>query len=348
MKKTVLFAAVLSLFFGSALVAETNTDELTSGYNSPARIDVKGSWDIFLTGSYLYWQAREEGLELGRLFSIHHPEEALSTYKMEFDYKSGFKVSLGSNFDHDNWTSQLEYTHLHTKNHRNVGAVNSAEYVIFPFWNVWDGFDPATSATASWALRYDMLDLTLNRPFYSGSCFVLDGFGGLRGGWINQKYNFGCQFFYDQNLYDIDTVYYGPVKTNSWVIGPIGGLNMKYLLGCGFRLFGNASASLLYQRLKTTLKLPISYSLREYQTTNERETYNQITPNLNFATGLGWGTYFDKNNWYFDLSASYEFQYYWRQNRMKKLVDLIYTLGNSGTAKDLVLHGLTITGRFDF
>ena len=34
-------------------------------YNATARIDVRGSWDIYTTGSYIFWQPREENLELG-------------------------------------------------------------------------------------------------------------------------------------------------------------------------------------------------------------------------------------------------------------------------------------------
>ena len=41
-------------------------DQMQKKYNHPARIDVKGSWDYYISGSYIYWQPREDGLELAR------------------------------------------------------------------------------------------------------------------------------------------------------------------------------------------------------------------------------------------------------------------------------------------
>jgi hypothetical protein len=348
MKKTVLFAAVASLFFGSALVAETNADELTSGYNSPGRIDVKGSWDLFITAKYLYWQPKEEGLEFARLGLADGADfsRIRTLYEMDFDYKSGFKAGIGTNFNYDNWTAYLEYTRLHTKDHSNTGAIDPSDSSIYPFWLE----DFAISASTSWRLRYDILDLTLDRAFYSGMNLSLDAFYGLRGGCINQKYHFEYLSLTDYDLDNAYNTYSGTAKTNSWVVGPLGGISLKYLLGAGFRLFGDVAGSLLYQRLQTSLKAPTSIAAaREYgfSPVNETETYNQITPNINFVTGLRWGTYFDNNNWHFDISAAYEFQYYWAQNRMKKLAN-ISTMSTSGRAKDLMLQGLTITGKFDF
>jgi hypothetical protein len=129
---------------------------------------------------------------------------------------------------------------------------------------------------------------------------------------------------------------------------------MNYFLGAGFRIFGDADASLLYQHSKTKVLVPY-HGGTPVTFVNSGNCSNQITPNFDVDMGLGWGSYFDKKNWHFDLSASYEFQYYWNQNFMKYLydttkdADLMHGEGTQkGKIKDLVLHGLTITAKFDF
>jgi hypothetical protein len=358
MKQKTLLSVFVSLFLGCSLIGETTTDELTSGYNSPGRIDVKGSWDVFITGSYIYWQPREEGLELGCLVNALNPSTETSPYQMAFDYKSGFKVGLGTNLDHDNWVAYLDYTRLHMKDHRSANLSSATTtYRIRPFWNCDDNLYEGNYASASWKLRYDILELILARPFYSGTCLTLNGIAGLKGGWINQKYRINYTDSYDIEEYGTYYTYTTTSRTNSWVIGPQAGCDMNCLLGAGFRFFGDFSASLLYQRLKTTLYAPNGqyYVLRDGEATylNEQDFYSQITPNVNVSSGFGWGTYFDKNNWHFDLSASYDFNYYWSQNHMKRTFDEVnwdndFGVLPPGKVKDLILHGLTITARLDF
>jgi hypothetical protein len=340
MKKTVLFAAAFSLFFGTAFVGEVNTAELKSEYNSPSRIDVKGSWDVFLTASYLYWQAREDGLSPGDYYSTTNTYEPV--YQLPFDFTSGFKVGIGTNLNHDNWIMHFEYTRLHVKNSAHYHAENQGAdvYTIYPYWNdsYASRFDPIHDAQVEWKLQYDMMDLKVARPSYEGSCLTVLPFWGLRGGWIMQQYDVDYEF--------LPTVAYKTIaRTNSWLAGPRLGVEADYLLGSGFRFFGDTSIALLYQRLKTAARVPnYTHGTALY---NETENTAQVTPNFDLITGFGWGYYLDHKKYYVDLSAAYDFHYFFEQNRMKRILDL----GSdyvAGKGKDLVLQGLTITARFDF
>jgi hypothetical protein len=318
-------------------VETTSSENLSSVYNHAGRVDVKTSWDLFVAGSYLYWQPREEGLGLGFVYPATASEER-TVYNMDFDYHSGFKIGLGTNFNHDNWIAYLDYTYLHAKDHRFVSTPEGASFLT-PFWNY--GEDSAISAT--WKLSYDMIDLKLSRPFYESCKIIASSFLGMKGGWIKQRYIFN----------ELAGIWYcGSTHSNSWLIGPQVGINTNYFIGAGFRLFGNADASLLYQHSKTKVLVP--YTGSSESNSNERDYTNQITPNVDLDMGLAWGTYFDNHNWHFDLSASYEFQYYWSQNFMKHLYDTTINLAHFsephgvGKIKDLMFHGLTITARFDF
>jgi hypothetical protein len=338
MKRLALLIPLASLLFGSSLIGETNTAELTSGYNSPARIDVKGSWDLFFTASCLYWQAREDGLSPGDDYPFS-TTLAESVYNMPFEFKPGFKVGIGSNLDHDNWISHFEYTRLHVEDHGHFHSNNT----VYPYWVLYNTVDrdPIYNAEASWKLHYDMMDLKIARPLYEGTKLTILPFGGIRGGWINQSYSVGYEF--ESTL----PYYYTTARTNSWVVGPRIGIEADCLLGAGFRLFGDTSFSLLYQRQKTAIRVPNYY----YGTAlyNETEGNSQLTPNFDLTAGFGWGRYFDKDNWHVDFSAAYDFHYYFEQNRMKRVFDEISNSPSVvGKAKDLILQGLTVTLRFDF
>ena len=115
------FFASVSLFGAEEVSKEKAYDqghgvceyEILAAYNAPARFDVKGTWDLFTTLSFLYWQPREDGLSLA-LSSYAEPQENPGKlFNMHFDYKPGFKIGVGSNFTHDNWNLFFEYTRLH-------------------------------------------------------------------------------------------------------------------------------------------------------------------------------------------------------------------------------------------
>jgi len=64
------------------------------------------------------------------------------------------------------------------------------------------------------------------------------------------------------------------------------------------------------------------------------------------SLGLGWGDYWCYNDWYFDVTAGYEFHTYWNQNVLPQINDCSQT--PSALYGDLFMHGLVLTGRLDF
>ncbi len=75
---------------------------------------------------------------------------------------------------------------------------------------------------------YDDLVVTLDRPFYLGKKLTANFACGLRALWIDNTSG-----IYDQK---------------SWALGPRFGFESNWLLGAGFRIFGNVSESVLYTR----------------------------------------------------------------------------------------------------
>jgi len=319
-------------------------NQFPSGYNHQARIDVDG-WDVFITGSFIYWQAMEGGLELGMYNDT--PTELWTDYNetvnMNFAYKPGFKVALGTQLDHDNWILSAEYTWLHLSDSTDLVV---ADVPFTPGWFFRDML--LIDAAAQWKLRYDMIDLEMSRPYYVGTNLTLKPFGSLRGGLIKQKYDFiGHRDW--QGLIIYDETY---MVEKTWMVGPRIGIDCDWIFFDYFRLIGNAAAALFYQHFKTT---GYCASFREDAVSVSWNAYNaegQLTPNLEGAIGFGWGSYFgDNNGWHFDLSALYEVNYIFDQNKMRQ--ELIRNMISDYVevcvpAANLMMHGLTITARVDF
>ena len=67
---------------------------------------------------------------------------------------------------------------------------------------------------------------------------------------------------------------------------------------------------------------------------------------MDVELGLGWGSYFDCNNWHVDVTAGYGFQVFFDQNMFRNFNEghLVQNLPNG----NLNVHGLTATIRLDF
>ncbi|MEI6243175.1 MAG: Lpg1974 family pore-forming outer membrane protein [Chlamydiota bacterium] len=316
-------------------------NQMMGAYNSPGRIDVNGALDIFITGSFLYWTAKEKGLEVGARTTSAHK---VTTGYIGQEYKPGFKVDLGINLDHDSWVLDLEYTRIHLKQHGAIGA-NTGTDEMDSFWTNHASGTTYNHLSGHWRLRADLLDLKLGRPFYLGTYLTVRPSFGFRGGWLNQKYT-SKQTFVSGSHSTVN------VKQNTWLVGPRAGIGSSWLLGAGFRFIGDVNAGLYFQQFKTPYKDVIN-NASTYSESHDKKQ-NILTTNLEFFTGLGYGTYFDHNNWHFDLLIGYNFQIFFDQNRMREVAsNVMNTLidANSpspGSAANLFLHGLVVTARFDF
>jgi hypothetical protein len=334
-------------------------DKIDKGYNHPARIDVRNSWDYYISASYIYWQPRQDGTELAREFleleivgwDLVRDNRLVH---MDFDYHSGFKVGTGANFERDDWSLEFEYTRLYTTDNKSKTLSKDplilADHYLSPFWRDNSLVDFGVfvyHAKGRWKLHFNVLDGILARSHYVGTKLSFKPYVGLRAGWIHQRYRAKYTWYNTGDDTEYDTLTHS--KSQSWLLGARLGLDTNWHLGEGFRLFGNTAASFFYQRFKTN----INYDRAEVAgvvsginvTMKEKEGY--LNPNFEIELGLGWGSYFCDDNWHIDLLAAYEFHLFWDQNMMRKMIDyLSYTA--DPTPGDLILHGLTVSLRLDF
>ncbi len=354
-------------------------DQMMSAYNAPARIDVTNSWDAFIKGSFIYWLPKLKGME----YAITRPADyntnvnAVSppvnrVYKLhnvsQSDYKPGFKLALGTNLAHDNWTMMIEYVRLTGTNSSSV-SLSTYSWLNFPerLVSLWIDSSlehntptdatsgPFMHLTGKLETKYNMFNLEFARPLYESTCLTMRPFFGLTSGWID------FDFTTVGKIQDSLLLIKGIAHSNSWLLGPRTGLDGQWILGAGFDLEADVAGALAYQSITVDYKQSSAEFSDHYSRLGNKD-YSQITPVLEGNLGLGWGTYFADNSWHFSVKALYEFIYYFEQNYMRKVSSQILNStvlsarGTSGVVnsrsnsdlEDFFMHGLTITARLDF
>ena len=314
-------------------------------YNAPARIDPLCGWDAWLSISFIYWQPYEKGLDIANLTKSLTNTTDMYIVDMDFDYHPGFKIGAGMSFCRDNWTLYLEYTRLKADNcyTEDITILDETVYALHTPWL--NGLTVAGTIDiikSEWEVSYNAFDLELGRPFYLGSKLIFKPHFGLRAGWLDQDFDLYVHTSGEAG----GESYFSDNDQNTWFIGPRAGVCADWMIGYDFRIFGSVAGSLLYQDFDVD-------SEQSYYETAVRHSYNiyddvkRITPNAELGLGIGYGTYICNSTWHFDLTAGYEFHYFWDQNMMRHNVDYMdnYYDVDSG---DLMFQGLTITARLDF
>lgn len=324
---------------------QVQKSQMLAGYNIPGRVDVQGGWDFFIKGSFIYWQPLEEGLMLTMTrptqagINVFVPNINGHGVYIEPDYKPGFKVGLGMNFNYDDWDAYVKYTRIHgTQDESEVAPPGGA---LYPNWlhTLQDDFI-AANAIGSWKLNTDLLDIELARTYYVGKKLLFRTHFGARAAWIDQRFNAN----YQSQVSGLTA--FSNTNTDSWGLGPRAGIDSNWMLGMGFRGIGNAAASVIYTRYKFSHDETDFATIQDAPVFAESVKRSYLRPNAEFALGLGWGSYLDKKAWHIDLAAAYEFHVFWNQNFMRTILEDTGFLG--ATMNDLFYHGLSVTAQLDF
>ncbi|MFA6118723.1 MAG: Lpg1974 family pore-forming outer membrane protein [Parachlamydiales bacterium] len=316
---------------------EVPGEPTTPAYNQSAAIDVCNCWDFYVTGTFLWVQPIQEQMEFA---ATTNADGATSYHKMDFEWKPAFKVGLGYNFQYDKWDGFVEYTRINSEMHHNAKLGDNVSPVA-GFWLLTQtNPNPVDEIKNKWNLDFNTFDFNLGRAFWNGTKLSFRCNYGFKAGWIDQKIN------QEEIATAAATTISGDFKSDSWLIGPRVGICSSWNLGEGFRLFGNGAASVFYQKFhKISWNEPL-ISDTSASFGSGSESYGVINSALEAMVGLGYGTYFDRNNWHFDLMLGYEAQLFFDQNAARH----IEQLKNLNVTKpgNLMFHGLNITARLDF
>jgi hypothetical protein len=331
--------------------------QLTPGYNAPIqRCCEQNSWDLFITGGFIYWNPKQENMELGIVSQPDAPIYIVDGHvtNLEAEYSPGFQIGMGLNLNRDNWDTYLRYTWLRSHDSATTNLDPTKNAQLSPFWQIpltQGGSNPAYYfGHEKWKLHMDLLDLELGRTYYVGKHLVLRPFFGARGAWIRQRID--VDYLNAASGLNPANVYIRQLF-NSWGVGPRTGFSSRWLIGKNFRLYGDGAADILftqYRRLGCNQFGTNAFGTLTSQSgfhVNQRNS-NHLRGHFELEFGFGWQTECCMNRrWIIDLSAGYNYQIFFSQNMFRHYLNN-FSFVSLMPAGDLHVHGLTATARVDF
>jgi len=324
----------------------------------PMDLGINCPRDFYVHIDGLALQAKQDGMEFAIEDTSSSPGVPSSpiTYgkvigfsndNSDWDYNPGMRFGFGFYLDHDAWAIDFDWTWVNITNYKHGDATTSGAGLI-PLW-VLGGGTPAGSLTATganiygarssavWKAKYNTLDLSLGKPYYVSRYVIFNPHFGLRAGWIDQHFSVDFGGFPGAPN---RTIHHG--KNNFWGVGARAGLDTDWIVGKGWCLFANVSASMMASKFEIHQNMVLpgigndGFDLEE--------NFYQNVPNMELAVGLAWSKYFDRNKYRIGLKVAYEFIEWWDQLNMRKFYTGV-TSGFVGYSNDTVSRGnLTMNG----
>jgi hypothetical protein len=207
----------------------------------------------------------------------------------------------------------------------------------------------------NWQLDLDLVDIELGRKYWTSKYLSFRPFVGLRLGYIKQ--DFGMEFKGGSWAFlsgvGINAIGRADLDNNFKGVGIRSGFNTNWHLGCGWALYGDLAASILYGRFD--VDHDESYRLVEspFPKTKVMETKDSFRASraiLDMDLGIQWSTMFCDCQYGFTVALGWEQHLFFHQNQMWRVTDNIAQRENDFSQKrgTLSTQGVTLTVQFEF
>lgn len=310
--------------------------------------------DAFITGDFIYWTARVDGLGYittgvsdGTVSSGKG-----STKQPNFGWEPGFKAGIGLNLPHDGWDVYAEYTWLHssaTDNHRSSGNGMSPNWNIANISSFLETPETITSARTNWKLQFSSIDISVGRNYFISQFLTLRPFIGFKGSWIDMDYHVR----YTVSNTDTDSILRMKNDQDFWGLGTRPGLNTAFHLAPAWSIYGNFALSALWCQFEIKRRdtrndsrnsggannPPLNTEVTQFNSENDFHTLKGV---LEFGIGLRGEWWFANDRYHFLIQGGWEEQVWINFNNLTKIS---FVEADKG---DLGLQGFTLKLRFDF
>lgn len=346
------------------MIHRSSSDEMHFREITPnAGPRVTNGIDVFITGDFIYWTARQDGLGYARS-GVSDFDTALTfgnaspggTITPNFKFSPGFKAGIGLNLGHDGWDTYLNYTWLHSGHSSSVSTSNTDSAGYIPLWLpasigspnehsffILNTFVNVGKASGRWALSFNNFDLDLGRNFYLSQYLTFRPHIGLKGSWYTQNYTVNYSNYLEPDI--ANTVHSAKlhIKQTFWGIGVRTGLDASWYFDKNWSIFGDTSLSGLWGRFNTHRQdFATQIGGSTLTVVNTNFNFHTVKPVIEFQLGLRYDYWFSDDEYHFGIEAAWEEQLWLNHNQF---FDTLQGYGHHG---DLILQGFTLDVRFDF
>ena len=296
---------------------------------------------FLVTADFIYWQLEQDNLVgLPSEYNSFSGNTQTTTKKdayLDFKYAPGFKVGAGAVFDYDNWDLFANYTWL-KQNHAHGSSLKNSVADLREGKTAYK-FSEIRSIRRHWTCHFNDIDLELGRQFFISKGIVLRPHFGIKGGWINQKFNLLANYTFNPG--SVSNIL-STTHQDFWGIGLRCGLNTAWHFTRNWSVYGDIAASELACRFKIREKTVTTESSPSLGTNTDIDlrtgSFYTIKPVLELALGVRYEMLFSQDRYQFFAQAGWEQQIWWDQNQLSGRTDF----GN------LTLQGLDVKLGFAF
>lgn len=338
MKKSVLAALICC----SLIYAEEERKMDIPPINPPAGPKVVDWSDFFVTGSYIWWKAQQNGLgyaQSGRTLTNGGTVSRGSERDVDFDFTGGFKLGAGLNFRFDGWDIYANYTWLYPKEYRNSAEQKSETGGLQSQWEI-SSFDQPTpillgltKASAKWKMNFNTVDGEIGRNFFVSPRLTLRPHIGVKGGWIHQAYH--IHYHLDPSL---NTVSFTNVELEMDQrfsgVGIRAGMNSEWKIGDMWSLFADFAVTEMWGNFDVHRKDESTPTAGdEFISFKSGREFHTLLPVIELDLGLRYTHDFKGGKWRVILQGGWEEQVWFSMNQFM----------NPGNDREgnLTLHGAT-------
>lgn len=350
-------------------------------------LDTCGNW--YFNAEGLYWEASEEGLNFAtkKSFNCGSGFNGSSSSSSEVDqsgfpcdvcehgsvkdigssWDGGFRLGIGYDLPCDGWDVVANWTWFRTTAKSHTSSDFAAGEFLLPVWGDGDEFI-ADDIHAKWTLNLNILDVELGREFCVSPCLSLRPFMGIRAAWVDQKYNVfndgHIDFEFDDVSVAIGSTEDIRMKSKFSGVGVRGGLDSEWKVGCGFSLYGQVAASILWGHLDRhtseehffDLDVSLGEGVEERSfdldalvcaDQNDKKSHGGCRAITDAALGVRWKQFFDCDRIALTLSVGWEHHCFFDQNRFENIASILRPNPREERG-DLYTQGVTFAARLDF
>lgn len=308
--------------------------------------------DVIVSVAALYWKGDMDGMEYGVKNDVRVDDSMSGNQQMNnlFDAKTlspnykhdfGFKLGLGYASPCDGWDYGVTWTWLRTSASNHDEAELDDNQSLAPLWSAYQYRDAGqapilfvSDIETFWVMKLNLIDFELGRKYWTSKYLSLRPHVGVRVALIDQSFEIQHKggSFNDPGaspeLHLNDEV---NLESDFHGVGIRSGLDSAWHLGCGFSLYGNLAASIVYGRFDVEHEEKVRLAVTPFSKTPVLETKNHFRAGraiLDLGLGLQWETMFCDCKYGFLAALGYEQHTFFDQNQFWRVV----RVGGSGSA----------------
>jgi hypothetical protein len=320
--------------------------------------------DIYTQISFLYWEASERGLDYAVKNTGEQFQSNLKVYQLKFNWEPALRILLGYHLPHDRWSVDASYSfYLHNIDNKVKHHIHNNTFGegILSVWTSPGAFLGQNiyarwqNAIAKWKINGQFFDFLLRHDLRNGSALSFQPACGLKLALIQQRYTV-IYTFGNAVLNGAESLIQSQIsmKNSSFNIGPEAALSTRWCLDQNWNIFGSLSGSLLASQFKVgrneqDVSQTSSAIIGSYR---YNSNYWTMRPQASLSLGVEWGDCVcgKYNVIHYAFAASYEANYWWKQNMLLRSVAApsVQSQQLAPAQGDLFFQGLTFDILFDF